>query len=407
MVLTFNGKPFKASDFEKAMMKQMTEQVAEKVRERIGSIRHPETGEFPVVSVRGNSLHDMRLHIEASNELIAIIRSKLSDEELAELGIQFDDEADAPRIFLSYASEDRDLARVIAERLNEEGIETWWAEWEIGAGDSIVEKVNDGLAGCTHFIVLLTETSIEKPWVKSEIDAGFIRRLSGSAKFIPLRNNFPASKLPPLLAALHAPEVAPDQEDGLKQLINDIRGVSRKPSVGQPPVREPEPASVSSGYSAAAMAIAEYYCRNTKSAIWYDPQVEPEDLAEATGLTFDDVEDALYELRDFFRDDPHHLMPQNGLWTEFDKYFFPDRDPAKDALQIAVDMMNDDEFPEELSKIAERYGWDERRLNPAVTYLIDRNLVEDVNFLGNGNWVTAQIEKTAATRRFVKSRASG
>jgi hypothetical protein len=44
-----------------------------------------------------------------------------------------------------------------------------------------------------------------------------------------------------------------------------------------------------------------------------------------------------------------------------------------------------------------------RRLNPALTYLIERELVSHTRFYGATDWVTNRLAKTAATRRFVKS----
>lgn len=55
------------------------------------------------------------------------------------------------------------LARPLAQRLMAEGIEVWFDEWEIGAGDSLKRRMEQGLEDCSHFVVLLTPTSIRKP----------------------------------------------------------------------------------------------------------------------------------------------------------------------------------------------------------------------------------------------------
>jgi hypothetical protein len=91
------------------------------------------------------------------------------------------------------------------------------------------------------------------------------------------------------------------------------------------------------------------------------------------------------------------------LFAEFDKYF-QGWDPGADALALAADLVNDASFPSEPPQIAERYGWKPRRLNAAVAYLASRNLIENQQFLNLGPWGCAHIEKTDATRRFVKSR---
>ena len=92
-----------------------------------------------------------------------------------------------PRAFLCHATEDKEIARPLAEELQRNGIDTSYDEWEIGPGDSLPQKIGEGIGDCTHFIVLLTPISIEKPWVKAEMDVGLVRNIKGKCKFIPLR----------------------------------------------------------------------------------------------------------------------------------------------------------------------------------------------------------------------------
>lgn len=402
MTLTYNGKPFRAGEFQKDMMRQMRNIVAQEMQKRISAIRHPESGEFPVVAVRGGTLDDLRFSVEGSPELIAHIRERLPLEEVGMIDFSKVDRSASSSAFLSYASEDRDLAGRIAQALHSAGIETWWDQWEIGAGDSIVQKVNIGLGGCSHFIVLLTPKSIGKPWVQTEMDAGFVRKVSGETKFIALRSSLSAEKLPALLRPLHSPDIGEGSDEGVRQLVSDIYGLSKKPVLGAKPRAAEQPVSP---YSAAAMAVAEYFCKNTKNAVFADPQTSEEELAEALALSVEDVQDALYELRNFFKENHFRILPDRTLWAEFDKYFIEGADPAADALQIAVDLMNDPTFPSRVPNIAERYSWTPRRLNPALSYLVERDIVKHVDYLSDGSWATGQIDKTAATRRFVKSRS--
>ena len=70
-----------------------------------------------------------------------------------------DGERQVPRVFLSYASENKELAGQVANTLMKNRIETWWDEWEIRPGDSIRQKIDEGIGDCTHFLVLLTSQS--------------------------------------------------------------------------------------------------------------------------------------------------------------------------------------------------------------------------------------------------------
>ena len=314
----------------------------------------------------------------------------------------------SPRVFLSYTREDRDLAKAIATRMRRLGIDTWWDQWEIRAGDSIVQKINDGLGDCTHFIVLLTPRSIDKPWVKAEMDAAFVRKLTNRVKFIPLRCDLPAERLPPLLSGLHSPEItdAPLTET-VAQLANDIFGVTQKPATGSARIMLDYPAVP---YSPGAMAVAEYLCRETSHAACFDPQVTVGELTAATGLTLEDAVDALYELREFVDQtkeiappEARDVWPKPRFWPEFDRYFHVNPDPTGDAVTIAAHLLNDPGFPNRPAPIAAQLDWQPRRLNPALAYLMDREIVRHVSFLGMKRWIVGVIERTDATRRFVKS----
>jgi hypothetical protein len=262
------------------------------------------------------------------------------------------------------------------------------------------QKVDEGLGNCTHFIVLLTPTSINKPWVNQEMDAGFIRKLDDHCRFIPLRYRLPANQLPPLLRGIFSPEVN-DPERDIEQLIHDIHGIARKPPLGEPPAIVNEAPHLNTGYSAAALAIAKIFVERTSSAVFGDPELPVVELQKATGLSDDDSEDALDELGDKVEVSSDGIWPQEELFASFDQYW-KEWNPANDARRLAADLVNDKAFPRVLSEIGERYGWDARRLNPAVAYLINRELVNTDRGMGTQPWLAHRIENTAETRRFVR-----
>ena len=105
----------------------------------------------------------------------------------------------------------------------------------------------------------------------------------------------------------------------------------------------------------------------------------------------------------FISDEPYWLHATEELFIEFDAHFMPWK-PAADALQLAADLLNDDSFPSTPAAIAERYGWEARRLNPAINYLKNRQLAGVRTAIGMRQWAAFHVEKTDATQRFVKSR---
>lgn len=397
-----NGRPFNPKSFQEQIMKQVMDAAAEQLRERVGAIRHPETGEFPTIVVSATSLEDMKLRIEGSPELLALVNARLGITAQTE-DVDLPAETLIPKVFLSYTWDDSDLARQIAESLMANGIDTWWDKWCISAGDSFRQKIDEGLDDCTHFLVLLTPNSLTKPWVNQEMDAGLMRKLNAKSKFIPVRYQVSPTQLPALLTGMHSPEIV-NPTDDIQQLINDIHGISKKPALGKPPAALGNK-ELKTGYSAAANTIAKIFVEHTQHALKFDPQMSMDGLVELSGLTRDDVADAIHELSGMvtmrYEDCIH---PEEALFVAFDS-FWKDWNPADDALKIAADMLNDPEYPTDLAQVAARYQWDARRLNPAVSYLSARKLIRSLQSIGCGFWVSADISKTDETRRFVKSRS--
>lgn len=313
------------------------------------------------------------------------------------------------KVFLSYTSDDTELARSIAEALMDAGIDTWWSEWSTVAGDSLRQKIDKGLEDCTHFLVLLTPQSINKPWVNAEMDAALVQKLNDQCKFLPVRHDLPVSALPPLLKGLLSPTVTTDEE--IKQLIHDIYGVSRKPLLGPPPSAVAEARQADTGYSKAATAIAHLFVERSEHGLFADLQFRGGKLARETALSIEDVEDALYELADFVvipseggEVADQHVFAKESLFAEFDRHWKP-WNPAEDALQIAADLVGDPEFPSALAEIAERYGWEPRRLNPAISHLWERELIDSAHTQGTDPYIVDSfIPNAAHLRRFVKGR---
>jgi hypothetical protein len=164
----------------------------------------------------------------------------------------------APHVYLAHASEDKDsLARPLAERLMASGIEVWFDEWEIGAGDSLKRRMEQGLTDCTHFVVLLTAESIGKPWVETEIDTGFMKAVNGKSRFIGLRHGLKVADLSIFLQTLLCPEI--DLSDAaVQRLISQIHGVTAKPPRGPMPVYVQSVDASPSGRAPAAARVAEY-----------------------------------------------------------------------------------------------------------------------------------------------------
>lgn len=383
-------------DLQKQLKEAAVEQIKQHFHNLVGSIRDPDTGAFATLWVKGDTLDGLSLQIEGSPALLELVRQRLGAEADGVTLVPV--ERAVPKAFLSYTTADAALAERIAKALTADGIETWWDQWEIRGGDSLRQKIEEGLGSCTHFLVLLTPNSLAKPWVNAELDAAFVRKLGGGCRLIPIRHGVDPKDLSPFLQALRSLSIDADASD-VRQIINDIHGVSEKPLLGSVPeaVRASHP-----GYSAAATAVARVFVEESENGTSFDPQIDAEDMRERTGLTADDLSDAIHELRGLVKNIYGTVSPERGLFAEFDGYWKPWK-PADDARLIAARMVNENDFPANLAAIAARLDWPPRRINAAVSYLIERRLVGCIDTLDSLPFTALRITRTDDTRRFVKT----
>jgi len=147
------------------------------------------------------------------------------------------------RAFLSHASDDKErFVRRFAEKLMANGVEVWFDEWDINPGDNTVRKIFDeGLPNCQVVILVMSSKSIEKPWVKEEVDAAFVRKVEGVAKLIPIRLD--GCDMPGCLKTTRWESVddVDNYEPLFQRILNGIFGHYPKPPLGEPPKYAQEP----------------------------------------------------------------------------------------------------------------------------------------------------------------------
>ena len=80
--------------------------------------------------------------------------------------------------FISHSTKDRFIARQVAgliqEAGHERGIETFLDEKDIEFGGSIPERIRQEIRDCGELVVLLSEYSVDRPWVLIEIGAAWV-----------------------------------------------------------------------------------------------------------------------------------------------------------------------------------------------------------------------------------------
>lgn len=105
--------------------------------------------------------------------------------------------------FICHASEDKEfMARPLYEALSQVGVQAWLDESEIRLGDSIRQKIDNGLANCRSATVILSRPFLMKHWTQYEMDGIVGRKMQGEILLFPIQHGITIEEIrgysPPL-----------------------------------------------------------------------------------------------------------------------------------------------------------------------------------------------------------------
>lgn len=80
-------------------------------------------------------------------------------------------------VFISYAHKDKAFVQSLVANLVKNKASVWLDEWEVAAGESLIERIQSAIQEASVLVVVLSKASIESVWCKKEIVAGIQREL--------------------------------------------------------------------------------------------------------------------------------------------------------------------------------------------------------------------------------------
>jgi hypothetical protein len=203
-----------------------------------------------------------------------------------------------PSVFVSHASEDKErFVRGFARELRDNGVDAWFDEWEIGPGDSLVRKIQEGIQGAPVGIAVLSRNSVTKPWVLEELDALIVRRVAGDCRIIPIV--LEDCEVPVLLRATHYIRIrnTADYSEELKQILHSLFGISNRPGIGAPPPFADEGHDPINGLTRVDSIVLKYTCDAVLNE--RDLHIREEELLDHTrplGIPDNEVSDSIVVL---------------------------------------------------------------------------------------------------------------
>ena len=94
-----------------------------------------------------------------------------------------------PDTFICHATEDKEsMARPLYKALSEAGVHAWLDESEIRLGQSIRQKIDEGLANCRSGTAILSRPFFAKNWTQYELDGIVGRMMQGEILFFPIQH---------------------------------------------------------------------------------------------------------------------------------------------------------------------------------------------------------------------------
>jgi len=125
-------------------------------------------------------------------------------------------------VFLSHSSKDKSFVRQLAADLTNQNILVWLDEQQISVGDSINDKVSQGLAESDYFVIAISENSLNSEWVKKELNSALIDEIeSKKVKVLPIKLS--DIQFPPLMRDKKYADFTKSYKLGFDELIKAIK----------------------------------------------------------------------------------------------------------------------------------------------------------------------------------------
>lgn len=125
--------------------------------------------------------------------------------------------------FLSHSSADKPFIRQLAADLTANGIGVWLDEQRIRVGDSIPEKIAQGLAESDYFLIGMSEKSNESPWVQKELNNALMAEMQRrKVHILPLKLD--DSEMPRIIAEKKYADFSKSYKAGLEDLLTVLKG---------------------------------------------------------------------------------------------------------------------------------------------------------------------------------------
>jgi hypothetical protein len=261
-----------------------------------------------------------------------------------------------PRVFVSHASEDKErFVLEFATRLRSKGVDAWVDRWEMLPGDSLVTKIfEEGIKDAQAMIVVISEHSIGKKWVRAELNAGVVNQIEQASRLIPvIIGNVNESEIPQSLKDTLWERITDldNYDTEFQSIMRSIYGLREKPELGDPPAYTRMTIDTIPGLDDVDTLILKICCEAQLKQESLSDILKPQTIfeqAEKMEIQQDEVLETLQVLdgRGYVKltvsaeRNLLALRPTNYGFGEYARTYMPDYDSA--FRTVALDLVNND-----------------------------------------------------------------
>ncbi len=125
-------------------------------------------------------------------------------------------------LFISHASEDQaDFVKPLADELSKV-YEVWYAPYRLSLGDSLLQKISEGLVSCDFGVVVLSHAFFGKKWTKAELDGLFALEGTSRKIILPVRKGLTPEEVTQYSPILGS-KLSVSADEGLSKVVEEIR----------------------------------------------------------------------------------------------------------------------------------------------------------------------------------------
>jgi hypothetical protein len=125
-------------------------------------------------------------------------------------------------VFISHASEDKaGFASALASALRAKGLSVWYDDYALTVGDSLRQKIDEGLARSRFGIVILSPAFFSKHWPQQELNGLAAREVGGVKVILPVWHDLDHDQVADYSPML-ADRMAVSSASGLDKVVSEL-----------------------------------------------------------------------------------------------------------------------------------------------------------------------------------------